>query len=177
MLYNNRTWSTQSGSGSVAINSSCIGGIMRVRANASNYYEVYQSSLQFSLAKKFQLTIRGQVPDLTLSRAAFGIQTNVSNRIEWVYEAALGANWRARSVLANVETIVDVGVAADSAWHEFKIIGITGLANFFLDGVPLATITTNLATGNLAPHIRATSTNATTRDALVDWVETWGARA
>jgi hypothetical protein len=104
------------------------------------------------------------------------MQTDATNRIEWLYEAALGANWRARSVVGGVETVVDSGIVADTNWHEFRIIGITGLANFFLDGVSIATIITNLATGNLSPFIRSTSVTATVRDTLADWMEAYGDR-
>lgn len=178
LLYDNRVWSVRSGAGSAAINTSCIGGQLRVRANASNYYEVYQSALQFSLAKRFQVTWRGKVVDLTTSRSAWGMQVDANNRIEWIYSSALGANWRARSVASSTETVVDVGIAADTNWHEFKIIGITGLANFFLDNVSVATITTNLPTGTLAPHVRSDSATATAvRDTLADWIEAYGDRA
>lgn len=175
-LYSHKYWSTRSGSGAVSLVASAIGGQLQIRANATNYYELYQSSLQFSLAKRFQITWRGKAVDLTSSRSAWGMQTDATNRIEWLYEAALGANWRARSVVGGVETVVDSGIVADTNWHEFRIIGITGLANFFLDGVSIATIITNLATGNLSPFIRSTSVTATVRDTLADWMEAYGDR-
>jgi hypothetical protein len=177
VYYSHKYWSTRSGGGSVSVPTSCIGGQIQVRANANNYYEVYQSSLQFSLAKTFQITWRGKIVDLTSSRAAWGMQTDATSRAEWIYEAALGSNWRARSVLAGAETVVDVGIAADTAWHEFTIIGTTGFVNFFLDRVSLATITTNLPTGALGPHIRSTSVTTSTRDVLADWIEAYGNRA
>jgi len=177
LLYNNRIWSTRSGSGSVAINATCIGGQIRVRGNASNYYEVYQSALQFSLAKRFQVTWLGKVVDLTTARSAWGMQTDADNRVEWLYSSAIGANWQVRSVAATVETVTDTGIAADTNWHEFKIVGITGLIHFFLDNVPVSQIATNLPPGNLAPHIRSDSaTAAAARDTLADWVEAYGDR-
>ncbi len=175
-LYNTRIWSTRAGSGSVSLKNA-IGGQLQVTANATNYYEVYQSSLQFSLAKKFEVIWRGSIESLTSSRAAWGMQTDANNRIEWFYEAALGGNWRARSVSAGTSTIVDVGIAADTSFHEFKIAGVTGLAHFFLDNVPMATITTNLATGTLAPHTRTDNTTTGTKNAFSDWVEAFGDRA
>jgi hypothetical protein len=175
-LYQNRYWATRAGSGSVSIPVSSIGGILLVRANASNYYEVYQSVGAFTVARKVEVVWRGKVDSLTSSRAAFGLQFDVNNRIEWLYEAALGANWRARSVASSVETVVDTGVAADTNYHEFRIVTDTGLAHFMLDNVPLATIVTNVPTGNLSPFLRSTSTTSATRDIYADWVEIYGER-
>lgn len=175
-LYNNRIWSTRAGSGSVAVPTVAIGGQIVVQAAATNYYEVYVSVLESVITRKYVCSWRGKVASLTSSRGAFGIQTDANNRIEWLYEAALGANWQARCVSASVATVVDTGIAADTVFHEFKIVMNTSLAHFILDEIPRATIITNVPTGGLSPFLRSTSTMAATKDIYADWVETYGGR-
>jgi len=170
-LYDCYMWGLVGGSGSIPVVASAVGGLIVVRADASNYYELAALYPQFTVARNFQITWRGKLESLTTSRAAWGLQTDVNNRVEWIYEAALGANWRCRSVASSTGTVVASAVAADTAFHEFTMVSATGLVHFALDGVPITTITTNLPTGALGPFIRSTSTAAGTRDVTTDWVE------
>ena len=173
--YNTNTWTTQSGSGSILLPESPIGGQLIVRANANNYYAMI-AGLSLFVNTKLSVTWRTRINSLTSSRAAFGAAQSTTSIIEWIYEAALGGNWRLRAYASATETVVDTGIAADTNWHEFTIVGNSGVINFFLDNAPVGVITTNLPTSSLGPFVKSTSTTAATKDIYIDWVEIYANR-
>ncbi|MGA8151751.1 MAG: hypothetical protein WB952_12435 [Terriglobales bacterium] len=58
--------------------------------------------------------------------------------------SASDTNWQCVSNNNGTQTIVDSGVAADTAFHKFTVSYSVGTLTFSLDGNTVATITTNL---------------------------------
>lgn len=177
-LYNNRIWSVRAGSGSATIPTSCLGGQIQVRANASNYYELYMSQLAFSVAKRFSQAWRVKLPNLTAFTSSWGLcgATSPAEAVAFRYSSAVGGNWLIVTTTGSVSTVTDTGVAADASWHEFRAAANTGVVTFFIDEVPVGNITTNIPTGSLSPFCRSTDSGGATKDTLIDWLEVFGDR-
>jgi len=186
-LYDNVQWSTvTSGTGSTTTTPTPnIGGQVLLTAGPASgrYRELRQDADAFSLATAFEVTWRAKLNSTADCRATFGVSTNTSNLIQWVYDSSLGTNWKRNTILATVSTIEDalredtgLAQAADTNWHEFKIMADSTLAHFFLDGMPMGSITTNLPTGNLGPHSRITSLTTSSKTVNIDFALIWGRR-
>jgi hypothetical protein len=158
---------------------------MLLTAGAANgrYCELRQDADAFSIANLFDITWKAKLGSTALCRGTFGISTNTTNLIQWVYDSALSANWQRNTILAGASTIEDalrqdtgLAQAADTNWHEFRIVADSTLAHFILDGMPMGSIATNLPTGNLGPHARSTSYTAATKGVYLDYIVVWGRR-
>lgn len=178
LLYNSRIWSVRGGSGTLTIPTSCLGGQAQVRANASNYYEMYQSVLNFTIGRRFDTTWRVKLPSLTSMQSRWGIcgSTSTAEMIGFRYDSSVSANWYIMTTTGSTTTATNTGVAADTNWHEFHCTGYTGIVTYFIDNVPVGNITTNIPTGSLSLFCRSTDTGGATKDTLIDWVEIYGDR-
>ena len=83
-------------------------------------------------------------------------------------------NWQAYTYNASVGTITDTGVAAvaDGSYNTFltRVNGTTNV-QFFINGVLVATNTTNLPSTNVCPQIQIQKTlGATSRNIISDYV-------
>jgi len=83
-------------------------------------------------------------------------------------------NWQAYTYNASVGTITDTGVAAvaDGSYNTFltRVNGTTNV-QFFINGVLVATNTTNLPSTNVCPQIQLQKTAGTTsRNIISDWI-------
>jgi len=83
-------------------------------------------------------------------------------------------NWQAYTYNASVGTITDTGVAAvaDGSYNTFltRVNGTTNV-QFFINGVLVATNTTNLPSTNVCPSIHIQKTAGTTsRQVFCDWI-------
>jgi hypothetical protein len=87
--------------------------------------------------------------------------------------AADGANWQAVCANAGTRSVVDTGVPVDTAFHRFRFsFDGVGIARFYIDGNPVATITTNFpsANGRFSPVLSVRKTAGTVaRGVLVDY--------
>jgi hypothetical protein len=167
--YNTTIWSVLGGAGSIVQPTPNLGGQLIVRANANNFYQLTHipataTNLAFSTGRKFSVIWRAKSPVLTTSAYWYGMQTNLSTRIRWFYDSTINANWWGRAA-AGVE--FDTGIAADTNWHEFKIVANTNLAHFYLDGIPRGTLTTSIPAGDMSPYVYVNSYTGATRDAYV----------
>ena len=84
------------------------------------------------------------------------------------------ANWQAYTYNASVGTITDTGVAAvaDGSYNTFltRVNGTTSV-QFFINGVLVATNTTNIPSTQVCPSIHIQKTlGATSRNLICDWV-------
>jgi hypothetical protein len=88
------------------------------------------------------------------------------------HTAADGASWRAVCANGGAHTVVNTGVAVNTAFHRFRLTSDGGgIARFYIDSELVATISTNLpATNRYAPcaSIRKTSGTAE-RKATIDY--------
>lgn len=178
LLYNNRMWSVRSGSGSLALETTSAGGVVYVRANSSNYYELYISVLNFTMARMLETTWRVKLPSTASIRSRWGVcgATSTSESVCFGYDSGVGSNWLLITITGSVTTTTDTGIAADTNWHEFRVACNTGIATFFIDEIPVGNNTTNLPTGGLSPFCRTTSLTTTTKDTYIDWIEIYGNR-
>ena len=83
-------------------------------------------------------------------------------------------NWQAYTYNASVGTITDTGVAAvaDGSYNTFltRVNGTTNV-QFFINGVLVATNTTNLPSTQVCPQIQIQKTlGATSRSLICDWI-------
>lgn len=171
-----RAWEIyNSGGGSYSYPSDNIGGTVLLTANANNYIWFRQSEATggLTLARKPFLLWRGKLGSLTSIRGGWGAVNATTDEIEWFYDASLGANWRIKTRAANVDSITDTGIAADTNFHEFRIDADSTVVVFSLDGVPVGRITANLPTVILGPCVRVTSQTGSTRTVTSDVIKTY----
>jgi hypothetical protein len=88
------------------------------------------------------------------------------------------ANWQAYTYNASVGTITDTGIAAvaDGSYNTF-LTRINGTSNveFFINGVLVATNTTNLPSTQVCPQMAIQKTAGTTsRQIFCDWIRFFG---
>jgi hypothetical protein len=176
--YDNRWWTGRGTGGSLA---TFDNGILRVRANGGLQYELYQGDKpDFSLAANAVHTSRWRISSLTGVSSEIGLEAASPNHTtDWLcflYNSAYGANWQAQCGAGGSTTTVDTGVVANLSYHEFRIECSSTAVKFFLDGVLVATITTNLTALLLQPHGYVVSTS-NTEDLFFDWIEAYCDRA
>jgi len=175
--YDNKAWAVLGGSGSAAMPASNIGGQIQVTANSNNYYELNMiANFSFSLQNNIIITWRGSLTSLTNCKGYWGANNSSNDYIALAYDSALSSNWLLQTKGNSVLTSTDTTIAADTSWHEFKIIGSSTLVNLFIDNVPIITNITNLTTKVIAPFCRSTSTTMSTKSILSDWIEVIGDR-
>lgn len=178
-LYNNRMWSGLAGNGYIVYYSpSCLNGQLRVHSRASNFYELYQADRSFGVDRKFENTWRNYIPYLTDFQGRWGMRgaNSTVDAIYFGYASDVGANWLIGTLAGSSSTVVDTGIAADTNFHEFRVTGVTGTINYFIDEVSVGVITTNIPTGSMCPYCRSTSLSTGERDVFVDYVEVYSER-
>jgi len=95
-----------------------------------------------------------------------------NNVIDIFYDAGAGANFKYRCKSGGTQTVVDSGVAADTAYHVFTIDVDAGASNvtFTIDGANSQTIATNVPTALLEPKIALNTTDNNDKQLTVDFV-------
>jgi hypothetical protein len=96
------------------------------------------------------------LPALSTSAQAFSVFMGFFNSITTLlqgngayfeYSRTKGVNWRMNTAKASVRTEQDTGVAVVAGtWVLLRVVlnGATGVATFFINGVPVGTIDTNI---------------------------------
>jgi hypothetical protein len=176
--YEDRWWTTRGTGGSLALQTD---GSIRVRATANNSFEMYQNDLpDFFVAKNATMMFRYKLNVTTSIQGEVGFEAaSPNNTLDWVtlyYDSAVGSNWQAQAAAGGTSTTVDTGVAADANYHEFKIITRNGEITYYIDGVLVATITTNITSLALQPYAYIVSKTGSTRDVFFNWIEAVGER-
>ena len=121
-----------------------------------------------TIALEFDANLFDTATNNALFLYVMGLVSNLSNLPSaasngaWFGKTTAGPNWVCVTHDGATSTIVDSTVAADTAWHRFRIVysGATaddsgvGRVLFFIDGVLRANITTTLPTtaGYAAPY-------------------------
>lgn len=93
-----------------------------------------------------------------------------NNLVEIFYNPAAGANFKYRCVNAGTATVVDSGVAADTAYHTFSVNARSSDAIFSIDGANVQSINTNLPTALLEPRVALSTTENADKQLTVDFV-------
>ena len=86
------------------------------------------------------------------------------NGIDITYIHATSNNWIIRSTKASSQTSTTSSTAVTAGWHKLKIVADAAGANinYFIDGVNIGTISSNIPTVNLAPYWAYYKTAGTT---------------
>jgi hypothetical protein len=72
-----------------------------------------------------------------------------SNGAYFFYDSSVSANWQIVSNNAGTATTTTSSSVVATGWHKFSIIYTTSSINYFVDGVNIGTITTNLPGSNV----------------------------
>jgi hypothetical protein len=176
-LYDNQVWSII-GTGTVVMQS-VNGGVARLRVTTGNTAEFQQANIgSFSVASDFAVEWRASLrpsADGTTECGMEGAGDQANNWICWQRTGA-GANFLCQTGSSAGTTTTDSGIAADSAYHLFKIVGSAGVIQFFLDDVLCATITTYITASQLQPYLWNVGGSGTS-DIFADYVLATGDRA
>ena len=156
--YHNRVWAV-SGTGSVTSQPTIGGGVL-LSATAGASYQLYFSTIrQFSAAQNAQITWRGlMTPAASTGIAEVGFMGSATTDIAaWRWAQGTSAQWICYTGAAGTFTTQLSGISADNSYHDFGIMLATGSAKFYLDGVLIQTVSTNVPTVDLQPLAFATA--------------------
>jgi len=92
-------------------------------------------------------------------------------------ETTADANWFAVTRESTTETAVDTGIAIDTALHDFEIVLNSGSAVFKIDGVQVATSSTNLPLVALLPLVKIVTGDTDAKEIKVDSLTVSNSRA
>lgn len=94
---------------------------------------------------------------------AAALDVNPSAQI--FYDNTVGANWRARSYQTEAE-LTDTGVAANTNWHVFKIVVTASNVKFYIDGVLVATHSTQIPNAGLPNYVNRVAVGVLANEAV-----------
>lgn len=168
------------GAGSIGYPTNPYGGQLRIRANANSYYRMVSDNANISLANGFTLRWRAQIYSTLLSRdiacGALGAVNDTSNFVDIAYDSTVSTNWILRTANGGTLTTTNLGVAATTAWTDFKIEASSSGVAAYINGVLLGVSTTNLPTVALCAGAGSRSYTTSTRDIYVDYCHYVGGR-
>jgi hypothetical protein len=172
--YDTRTWYAN-GSGSVAILTPGIGGVLKLTAANNNANSLhFNNAAAFSVASRFDESIRFKLPVITSIALCIGM---ISTGVQYAALRLGATNFTALTLDGNGNTENDTGVAIDTNWHDLRIRVVAAGIEFWLDGRLCSTNTTNLPVEDLQPYLYVQSLMSATRDLYVDYVIAEGDRA
>ena len=179
--YDQNAWSASFvGAGSLR-SLAVLGGVVELVAPSTSDSArlAFGSGAPFSLAKNAVVRWRVRVPIVTNVRAYCGLyfSSGGTNGVWWQLDTSVSPNWYAATYAAGAPTLVNSGVTANTNWHDFYIVTSSAQAQFFLDGVLLATISTTLPSVDLSLVFYTEALTASQRTAQADYVEAEGVRA
>lgn len=169
-------WTLSGTGGSYSQNSEVGGtGDLSTGATSSNgAFLSFNGKCCTSEAQAPNLIVRAKLSSLTEVKAVLaGLYNDANNRIEVLYDVTSTAgNFKYRCVSGGTETLVDSGVAADTAFHVFEIEvdPDTGDVLFRIDDANEETLTTNIPTALLEPRIGLETKEAADKRLTVDVV-------
>ncbi len=176
-----RVWGYGGTAGGSATKLAELAGQIRITVGSTEgdeYYLSQSTKKNYDISKLCFSAWRIKVEDTTNFSAQFGFSVDPTHYIQMQANSYVSANWVCVCKNGGSTTQTISSTATDTNWHEIQIIGSTSEFSFFLDNVLLASITTNIPTGNsyvLAYGYRH-SGGSGTRSFLVDYVEAYGAR-
>jgi hypothetical protein len=162
-------WSSGGSAGSVFIQE---GSILRIRADANDdYYQLEQIAIT-SVAGFVTCNYRCRLSSLQNIKAQMGFIGETWT--EWaviLYDDSTDTNFWCQSVFNSISSTVDSGIAADTAFHEFKIETFPGGIKYYIDGIYVTTISTNNPTALLKLYAYVTSMTGNSKDLLIDSIK------
>jgi hypothetical protein len=177
--YKNTVWSIR-GTGTVT-NQNTTNGVTQVSAGVNANCAVdFNDFCPFSYTLNFVLEWRARLlPAATTGDAEVGMRESVSssNYVSWQYDNAASTYFRCLSNATSGRTVVNSSVLADTNYHLFRIVGSTGLIQFFLDNAFQASITTNVGVAQLEPYIWCQSSTTVATSVYVDYCLVTGGKA
>lgn len=175
--WDDRVWMSRGSGGSLSLRA---GGVIRVRATANNNYELYQNDLGDSDVAHYARCQWRFKKSATAMQGEIGFMgESPYSTTDWIcimYDSALGSNWRCQTAADSVVTTTDTGIASDNNYHDAIIECAPGAVRFYLDGVYMATHTTNISSRRLQLYCYVVSKTGAARDVLIDFVELSGDR-
>lgn len=178
--YDNRCWGVGGSAGGSVAKIEGLGGQLRITVGGTagnEYYLVQDTRLNISFPT--DCNYRVLIEDETYSAHQFGFQQDATHYFQFVADPSVGANWLARCQNGGSYTEVDTGIAVvPDVWVELRIVGTASLAQFLVNGVLCAEITTNIPPGPFGPivYLYRNAGGSGTRASRVDWVEIFGGR-
>jgi len=162
--YNQRIWLVRGGSGELRVDG--IGG--QIELFLWDFYDDYEMYLARPClaAVDYRVTWRARLDALTTRRLEVGVNAedpnNENDFSAWAFDADVGSNWLMVTSAGGTANSVDSGIAADTNWHEFAVLGglqVTGQTSS--RGAPRPrTGWTAEASHNTATAVRAVDANA-----------------
>jgi len=164
----------RSGFWSLTTGATAIGG----GALSGNIGYVYSGWARLSFASNFRIVTLADGTNsyriFTGFNSSYDSTTAPTVRAAGLFYDNNNVNWQAYTYNASVGTITDTGVAAvaDGSYNTFltRVNGTTNV-QFFINGVLVATNTTNLPSTQVCPQIQIQKTlGVTSRNIISDWV-------
>lgn len=90
--------------------------------------------------------------------------------------AGAAVNWFAVSRVGASETAVDTGILGDASMHNFEIRKTSGKIIYLIDGVIVATITTNISATTVSAGMVTVTREAVFKTQTLDTIDIWGKR-
>lgn len=181
-------WSAFSaGGGSSVAMVAGAGGIADLATGASTNDEagIQLGALgQIALANEPALEFRLKLSSTASVRAEFGLwDGTTNNRICWIFDSSVSANWYVRAESGGVSTQVDTGIAADTSYHRYLLTGHTLGIVGTQDGAAVQAGTAqafsavaNVPTGNLRPYAKIVTLTTAAKTLSLDYVRVAGLR-
>jgi hypothetical protein len=176
--YDNYIWNIV-GTGSFNHQNS-IGGRVLARANTSNQIEININNMgNYSAEKHFVIEWKGKLIPSSNGSSECGMDaagSQGSNWICWIYKPGDSTKFRCQTGSGGSITTVDSDINGDTNEHYFKIIGDSGVLQFYLDNMLKTSITTNISNSRLQPYLWMQGGGSSPSDADMDYVLAIGDR-
>ena len=145
----------------VAVQSDDIHGVMYLATtNVSGKTCIARSPQRIISSDKSILIIRAKTKKTTIN-VQMGIWYDATNYMYFELDTDVDTNWHLVSSMAGSETDKDSGTGADLSQHIYTIEMLRSIAQFYIDGVFVGDITTDVLHGAAQIHIyNKTLTNA-----------------
>jgi hypothetical protein len=129
-----------------------------VSGTAAGTFARLSSGIQ-NFLDTFTWTIRSTIAPGTIGtsgQVVFGFDSSPGSTLTvrngiFIFGAQGTTNWQCRCSTGATDTQIDSGVAFNTlTWHDMKIVASTASVAFYIDGVLITTITTNIPASNVA---------------------------
>jgi hypothetical protein len=149
--FNNQWTTATSGTGSLVQLALEQGGQAEIRAGNANGRTAELlfgggTSWQSLATSAKRISMRARYDGTNNGRIEFEVHYQDANNYAFL-RGDWGGNWNLHTANGGTETVVDTGVAVDTAWHVFRLDVGSGEVGAYIDGVLKATSTTNIPAG------------------------------
>jgi len=177
-----RTWGYGGSAGGSLDKLAALAGQLRITVGSTSgneYYLVQDTFKNYDASKFIDVSWFVKIEDVTNAAFRFGFKIDSTHLVEILSDTAISANWVSIAKDGTPQTQVISSLAVDTNWHRLRVIGTTASMDFFVDSTLIATITTNVPSGDagIIAYGYRNAGGSGTRSFLIDWVEAVGARA